>query len=420
MRNKLLSFLLILLFPFAFNVYGQKQVNSPFSRFNIGSLEPAGSFKSQGMGGVSLGLRDNSSIFFTNPASYSSLDTNSFIFDFGVDYSMNKLTDGSSEYTSDDMNFDHMIMGFPIGKNWGVGVGIVPLSNGYYNMTETLANSGGNYTATHKGNGGMNSLFVGTGVKVFKNFSAGVNMTVLFGQIDRQNDFIFDDLYNSFNNGSTENLQLSGINFDYGIQYTLPIKKNYFLNAGASLTAGKRYKSSYTNFVYKYTSFGTVDTMSYVDNSSGSFLIPGTFRAGLAFGKVNVLTIGIDYVRSNWSESDIPGSTGFAADSKMYLAGIEYTPDKFANFGFLKRVDYRMGFHGGDNYLIIDGKQVKEKGASFGVGIPLRKTHSKANFFVDFTRKSASAASLKREDYITFGASINLYDWPWFYKRRYE
>lgn len=420
MRNKLLSFLLILLFPAAITVNGQKQVNSPFSRFNIGSLEPAGSFKSQGMGGVSLGLRDNTSIFFTNPASYSSLDTNAFVFDFGLDYSMNRLTDGSSEYTSDDMNFDHLIMGLPLGKKWGVGFGIVPLSNGYYNMTESLENSGGNYTATHKGNGGMNSLFVGTGLQVFKNFSAGINMTVLFGQLDRQNDFVFDDLYNSFNNGSTENLQLSGINFDYGIQYTMPIKKKYFINAGASFTAGKRYKSSYKDFVYKYTSFGTLDTMSYVDNNSGSFLIPGTVRAGLAFGKTNVLTIGVDYIRSNWSESDIPGSTGYAADSKMYLAGIEYTPDKFANFGFLKRMDYRLGFHTGDNYLVIDGKQVTETGASLGIGIPLRRTHSKANFFVDFTRKSTSSATLRREDYITIGASINLYDWQWFRKPLYE
>lgn len=420
MRNKLLSFLLILLFPAAFTAYGQKQVNSPFSRFNIGSLEPAGSFKSLGMGGVSIGIRDNSSIFFTNPASYSSIDTNSFVFDFGVDYSMNKLTDGTSVYTSDDMNFDHLIMGFPLSKKWGVGFGIVPLSNGYYNMTENIESSGVNYTSTHKGDGGLNSLFVGIGAMIFKNFSAGINMTVLFGQLDRQNDFTLADVYNSYNNGSTEKLQLSGINFDYGVQYSLPINKKYFLNAGASLTAGKRYKASYKNFIYKYTAFGTMDTMSYEGNNSGSFLIPGTFRAGVAFGKTNVLTIGLDYIKSNWSESDIPGSNGYAADSRQLLAGIEYTPDRFANFGLLKRMDYRIGFHTGDNYLVINGNQVKEIGASFGIGIPLRRTYSKANFFVDFTRKSLSAASLKREDFVTFGASINLYDWQWFRKPLYD
>ena len=51
------------------------------------------------MGGIGIGtsLRDNSSIFFSNPASYSSLDTNSFVFDFGLDYSKNILSDNVSD-----------------------------------------------------------------------------------------------------------------------------------------------------------------------------------------------------------------------------------------------------------------------------------------------------------------------------------
>jgi hypothetical protein len=44
---------------------------------------------------------------------------------------------------------------------------------------------------------------------------------------------------------------------------------------------------------------------------------------------------------------------------------------------------------------------------------------SKANFFVDFTRRSAATSSLHTEDYVTFGASLNLYDW-WFVKRKYD
>ena len=72
------------------------------------------------MGGIGIGMRDNSSIYFANPASYSSLDTNSFIFDFGLDYGMNvTLSDGENHYTSDDMNFDHLLMGFPLAKGLG-------------------------------------------------------------------------------------------------------------------------------------------------------------------------------------------------------------------------------------------------------------------------------------------------------------
>ena len=109
MQNKLIILLCSLLFSLSSSMHGQKLINSPFSRFNIGSMEPAGSFRSQGMGGLGVSLRDNSSISFANPASYSSIDTNSFIFDFGLDYSISKLSEGGLKYQSDDLNFDHLI-----------------------------------------------------------------------------------------------------------------------------------------------------------------------------------------------------------------------------------------------------------------------------------------------------------------------
>ncbi|MDO9340493.1 MAG: hypothetical protein Q7T72_08210, partial [Bacteroidales bacterium] len=170
MRHKLIIVTFISLFSFAFTATGQKLVNSPYSRFNIGTLEPAGSFRSLGMGGIGTSLRDNSSIYFSNPASYSSLDTNSFVFDFGLDYSINILSDGVSSFSSDDMNFDHLLLGFPVAKGWGVAAGIVPLSNGYYKLSESVLKNDpeydpivGEYSSYHAGDGGFTNFFLGTG-----------------------------------------------------------------------------------------------------------------------------------------------------------------------------------------------------------------------------------------------------------------
>src|SRR5450759_136534 len=194
MQHKLIIVTFISLFSFAFTSTGQKLINSPYSRFNIGTLEPAGSFRSLGMGGIGTSMRDNSSIYFSNPASYSSLDTNSFIFDFGLDYGKNILSDGISRFSSDDINFDHLLMGFPVAKGWGVAVGIIPLSNGYYKMSETVLKNDmnydsliGEYTSSHSGDGGFTNFFLGSGININKNFSAGINMTILFGQVKRLN-----------------------------------------------------------------------------------------------------------------------------------------------------------------------------------------------------------------------------------------
>ena len=77
---------------------------------------------------------------------------------------------------------------------------------------------------------------------------------------------------------------------------------------------------------------------------------------------------------TKWSESKIPGSAGYAADTKEIKFGAEYIPEKFSNYSFLKRLEYRIGAHMGDNYLIINGEQIKEYGASIGLGLPMRRT----------------------------------------------
>jgi len=143
-------------------------------------------------------------------------------------------------------------------------------------------------------------------------------------------------------------------------------------------------------------------------------------RLGISFGKKNKFTTGLDFVTTKWSASKIPGSTGYAADTRSLLFGVEYIPDKYSNYSFINRVEYRIGGHFGDNYLIINGEQIKEYGASLGIGLPLPRTPSKVNLFIDFTRKSGfSSINYHAEDYLSAGISLNLYDF-WFMKRKYD
>jgi len=389
-------------------------------------LEPAGSFRSIGMGGIGIALRDNNSIYFSNPASYTSIDTNSFVFDFGLDYSINLLREGDNHYYSDDMNFDHMLMGFPLTKRIGVATGIIPFSDGYYKISRSVLEGDpgydpvtGAYTSLHQGEGGLTSFFVGTGIDLTRHLSAGINMTILFGQITRTNQYIFAD-YNVFHDKNTEQLQMNGINLDYGIQYSTSIKKSYFFNAGASFTAEKHYKSNYENLTLRYTAYGahTQDTLLYSTDSRKA-LLPATLRFGISFGKTNKYTAGIDYITSNWSRAKIHGTEGYLTSSRSVLFGFELIPDRYSNYSFVKRIGYRLGGHYEDSYLIINGEQIKEIGMSIGFGFPMPRTPSKANLFIDYTRKSGSSANLHTENYFTMGISLNLYDF-WFLKQKYE
>ena len=190
MHKRLIIINLIVLLSYSFTAIAQKQLNSPYSRFNIGAIESQGSFKSRGMGGIGTAMRDNNSIFLMNPASYSSLDTNSFSFDFGFDFGISQLREWDNKYSSNDINFNHLYMGFPIKKGWGIATGIAPVTYGFYNISDEVQEGDSNYdpltgpySEYHSGKGGLSNFFLGTGVNITKNFSAGINMTIMFGII---------------------------------------------------------------------------------------------------------------------------------------------------------------------------------------------------------------------------------------------
>ncbi|MBK7712754.1 MAG: hypothetical protein IPN67_17430 [Bacteroidales bacterium] len=427
MQYKAISAILTLFFLVTFTATGQKQINSPYARFNLGNLEPAASFKSLGMGGIGVGMKSNNSIYFANPASYSSIDTNSFIFDIGLDFGILKLSDGEQHFSSNDMNFDHLLIGFPLAKGFGVAVGIVPVSSGYYKLAESVTKTDpdydplvGEYTSVHSGDGGFNNFFLGTGLKINKNFSLGVNMMLMFGELKRAYTINYDDYTNAYQNNATEKIEMHGINFNYGLHYTAALKNDYFLNAGISFTAQKNFTTGYSQLAYKYTAYSTRDTISYISDDSTKTFIPGTLGLGFTFGKLNKFTVGFDYIMTRWSGSVLPGGGNYAADSRSFRFGLEYIPDKYSNYSLIRRLEYRAGAHIGDTYLVIKNEQIKEFGASLGLGIPMRRTYSRTNLFFDFTRKNGSGVgTVHRENFYTMGISLNLYDF-WFIKRKYE
>ncbi len=434
MQNRPFSFILLIFCFITVAVQGQKNINSPYSRFNLGSLSNPAPFRSLGMGGTGVAMRDDYSVNFANPASYTSIDTSSFVFDFGVDMSRSALDDGTSKFHSADLNFNHLMMGFPVSKKFGFAVGLVPYSNGYYYLSQVVRNGDPTYdpnigevTYVHKGSGSLSNLFVGTGFKMTRKLSLGINMNVIFGELTRLNQFEFADYASAYNQNASQNLRIHGIHLDYGIQYSTKIKKNYFLTAGLSYSAPGRVTSSLQDLATKFTVYTTsaIDTLSYTySNSKDSTKLPASYKAGLSFGKIDKFTVEIDYIYTNWAKALIHNNNGNLASTSSWTFGLEYIPEKLSNTSFLKRVNYRLGAHMADNYLIFNGVQLKEYGASAGLGFYLKGTPglpaSQANLFFDFTKRNGDISKgMYNENIFSVGISLNLYDW-WFVKRKYD
>lgn len=432
MQNKRFAVFSIFLVIICLAAEGQKLVNSPYARFNIGTLSHRGPFRSLGMGGTGIAMRDNNSIYLTNPASYTGIDSISFIFDFGADFSAYILDDGTDPFKTADMNFDHFIIGMPIWKKIGLATGLVPISNGYYYLTETIEEGDPDYdpitgaaASIHKGTGSLAKFFLGAGFKITKNFSAGVNMNILLGELNRLNQFEFNDYTTTFNQRGTEKLRIHGISLDYGVQYHKNLKKDYFIIAGFSMNRERKYKSSIEQLNERFAVYSSApyspDTLTYYKNSSrDSTVFPASYRFGITIGKKDKFAAEFDYSYTPWSNGMIHGDNTYLADIQSLQFGLEYIPEKYSNTSFIKRIEYRLGGHYEDNYLILNGVQLKDYGATFGLGFRLRGSRSKANLYFDYTKRVGDMnAGLHDENIFSLGVSLNLYDF-WFIKRKYE
>ena len=82
-KNKIffLGFVLVLLNQVSI---GQNNTNSPYTRFGYGDISDTNSGEQRAMGGISFGSRTKHGINVVNPASYSAVDSMTFMFDVGV------------------------------------------------------------------------------------------------------------------------------------------------------------------------------------------------------------------------------------------------------------------------------------------------------------------------------------------------
>src|ERR1035437_4194693 len=92
--NKHLLLVLSLLI-FAQFANSQNNTNSPYTRFGYGDISDNNNGEQKAMGGVSIGSRSSSSINTMNPASYSAVDSMTFMFDIGSAALLSRCKDGN-------------------------------------------------------------------------------------------------------------------------------------------------------------------------------------------------------------------------------------------------------------------------------------------------------------------------------------
>jgi len=401
----------------------QGGTKSPYSQYGLGVLSDPSQGFSRGMNGLGMAYRDGKQVNTLNPASYSSIDSLTMLFDVGLSLQTTNFKEANTKVNANTANFEYVVGCFRLMPKVGVAFGILPYTNvGYEYQTSTfLDRTNGTMYETYAGDGGLHKTFVGAGWQPFPFLSVGLNAAYLWGGYDKTvTTTATTDINSLVRKYSTT---VNSYHFDFGLQYTQSVGKQELLTVGATLGLGNKLGADAT---CEMVNVANADTTIYtVDDALET---PMTFGVGLMWKHAEKWMVGIDYKMQKWGDISYPSfendkyelKGGLLKDRHELKVGGEWVPNELSP-NFLKRIHYRMGVGYATPYYNINGQNgPKEISASAGFGIPLHNQWTSRGAMrpllnISFQWAHASAKDLITEN--TFRVNVGLtFNERWFAK----
>lgn len=408
---------------FVLGAYSQEDtpipsINSPYSMYGYGKMTDLSFARGRAMGGVGYGFREGTEINISNPASYSAVDSMTFIFDAGMSFQNTNLNDGVNKANAKNAAFDYVAVQFRLCKRLGLTAGYVPYSNVGYNFSSNAYmdpdDLEGDYsTNKYTGNGNLQQVLLGLGANPFGGFSLGANISYLYGQINRTVMSTLSDA-SAYVFSKHKTLSIRDYRFDAGIQYAFDFadSKHQFV-IGAVYSLGHTMNSDSYLQDLKTSSNTVVSVRS--DTLKGACDFPQIFGGGVNYCFDDKLVFAFDYTLEQWSKCKYVGEDNLFFDRSKYAFGAEYTPNKRGK-NFFGRVKYRVGAYYYTPYLNIDnGKSAREFGISAGAAFPMFGNRSLAHVSFQYSKVNSSNANMLDESYFKLSVGLTFNE-RWFAK----
>lgn len=390
---------------------GQKGSFHPFTRYGLGEIATEGFTENTAMGGVSAGIHLKNKINYMNPASYVAQDTNSFVFDIGLNTRKSQFSTSQQSTQKNTTAFDHFAIGFPVTSKWKSSIGIVPFSKTGYNIKSSFENELGGRSYFYDGSGGVNRFYIGNAFELTEYLSVGLNYFYMFGSLNHNLTIQWDNdstmLSRNLRSEKTRNVSASA--FNLGMQFTPNLFKKYDLTIGATYELSPGFNLEDETF-----QSNGLDTITSAESYSADY--PNRFSAGLSLENEKFI-YGLDFNYTNWS--NLSNSLDNITDSYSFRTGFQYTPDKEALKSYFKKISYRFGAYYKEGYYQFENNNIEDYGITFGLGLPLQYQKTNFNLSLQLGRKGTTNNGLIEEEYAIVNFSITFHDF-WFIKHKYQ
>ena len=395
------------------NTYAQTN-NSPYSVLGIGDIEDSYFNRTNGMAGTGIAYRTNRNLVNNNPASLTALENQFFIGEVGIrgkyiTYTGAAVDPGSN--TSFDITFRRVAFGTKIGRHWGTSVGLTPFSSENYefNTPEPIQGTiGQTANAYYQGYGGVNRVYWANGFELFHHISLGLTASYLFGSLSQksilQNPSI-PSAYVSTNN----NIFLSNFYLDYGIQYFGKIGKKWNFSIGGTFANKTDLNAQYSVLVLGIDS----SVLKSQTTRETYFTLPNTYGVGLSLTRNQKYTFVADYKYQEWSPLNYNGYNYSLSNSYRASVGFEISQKKNVYNTLLETSFFHAGVYYGDTYLNVFGQQLKDMGATMGVGINAKRSPFAYTITFQYGVRGTANAQLIKENYFNISFLLSYRDF-WF------
>ena len=385
----------------------QNMTSSPFSRYAYGDLNENVPTGYRAMGGVGIGMRSNKAINPAQPASFTAMDSLTFMFDVAASVSWSRYKDAGGMKNKANGNLEYVTMQFPLYKRWiAMSVGLTPYSSvGYDIALSDSINSDYHFTKSYYGNGNISQVYGGLSFNICNWLALGANVYYMWGDLNRMRAVTFTESGLS-STIQDEMLSVSNVRFRAGAQFFHTFGK-HTVNLGAI----------YENKMRLHSEMYVIETQSSdsIPVYKGNWELPMVWGVGASYNWDNRLTLAFDYERQCMASALYNGEVGSASglqDRNRYAFGAEYRHDP-AGRKYVERMIWRAGVNVQDEYLASIG--AKRISASIGFGFPLYTIGTVINTTVEYTHRGSAPGLVDNSLRLTIGASIAE---NWFFKRK--
>ena len=404
--------------------FAQKNYKSIYSRFGIGEIAPRGNSVNYSLGFAGIAYRNKLYLNSLNPASYTSLDSMTFILDFGLNGKFTYLQTETSSENHYAANISYITIGFPITRWYFTTLGMKPFSSSGYSITNNteITDENGNVigesSQNYTGEGDITQLYIGQAFKITPALSIGAHISYLYGKLNNITTLTFPAEYGAKNLNEQNKTYVNDFYFDFGAQYSIRLSEQTHLELGATYALRKKIASqTYSTVTSFYGSSGSLDTLDNRLTGRDGLTMPMQLGFGMSLTLQNRYRFLLDYQFTDWKNAKLFESQEIDNSFKTNL-GIEILPDR-NSLHYINKISYRIGGYYKKSLIIVNDKNLNNFGITFGFGLPVRNLGTTFNFAFVLGQMGTTENGLIKENFVGFNISLSFLD-KWFYKRKFD